>query len=283
MANIWQLLDTVARPPLDSRGNQLFSSFEDHFCREESEDSTINFPVKVNATPVKYLSVDEGEEVLYHVGGSLDPIPVFSVDEDPLDGPSTLTNALKCPVKYISKIPPTLVTDNYCFICDGDEVSVDEILAECQWWKQTSSSIRFYYSDNMSTFYQVTLLTCRGETRGAYRTQVRGGGIVKVSPDKPYDRELISKEYEEFQNQLAACKRNNLGSPSMATITKCLNLWGSRIAIGKASSHSHESTPRRATLKFQTIAKSLKGRWPTVMQQQQNPSTSSTTPSASSN
>ncbi|VDP13542.1 unnamed protein product [Heligmosomoides polygyrus] len=103
-----------------------------------------------------------------------------------MDGPSTLTNTLRCPIQYISKIPPSLVTDNYCFICDGEEVSVEEILTECQWWKQTSSSTRFYSSDNMTTFHQVTLLTCRGETRGAYRARVRGGGISKVSLHKVF-------------------------------------------------------------------------------------------------
>lgn len=112
----------------------------------------------------------------FHYGDSCEPIPVFSVDEKPLDGPSTLTNTLKCPVKYISKvsvkthfnvlinqplqkmdlqIPPSLVADNLCFICDGDEVAVEDILMESQWWKQTSSSTRFYSSDNMTTFNQV--------------------------------------------------------------------------------------------------------------------------------
>ncbi|KAE9417676.1 hypothetical protein Angca_004283 [Angiostrongylus cantonensis] len=288
--------------------------------REESEDSTIDFPVQVNATPVKYLSVDEGEDVLYHFGGSIDPIPIFSVDEEPLDGPSTLTNALKCPVKYISKIPPTLVTDNFCFICDGDEVCVDEILAECQWWKQTSSSIRFYYSNNMSTFHQVTLLTCRGETRGAYRRQIGGSGIVKVSPNevfrvsrffsswktcpsfhriisvispiteegeinynfkkrifiqyfwrskKPCDRALISKEYLDFQNQLAVHRASSLIPSSTSTVSKSSNLLASRNSLREGSSHSQDSTSRAAS-RFRTIAKSLKRRCQGGSQQNTN-------------
>uniref|UniRef100_A0A1I7WRQ6 DDE_Tnp_1_7 domain-containing protein n=1 Tax=Heterorhabditis bacteriophora TaxID=37862 RepID=A0A1I7WRQ6_HETBA len=154
------------------------------FSRDESEDSTIDFPVQVNAIPVKNLNDEEEEEILFHYGDSCEPIPVFSVDEQPLDGPSTLTNTLKCPVKYISKMPPTFVVDNFCFICDGDEVSVNNILTDQQWWKQTSSSTRFYFSENMTTFHQVTLLTCRGEMRGAYRSRARGGGITKVALDK---------------------------------------------------------------------------------------------------
>ncbi|KHJ94041.1 hypothetical protein OESDEN_06038 [Oesophagostomum dentatum] len=119
--------------------------------RDESEDSTIDFPVEVNASPMKY---DHEEEVLFHYGDTCEPIPVFSVDQKPLDGPSTLTNTIRCPVKYISKMPPSLVTDNLCFICDGDEVAVEDILTESQWWKQTSSSTRFYSSDNLTTFHQ---------------------------------------------------------------------------------------------------------------------------------
>ncbi|KAL6735898.1 hypothetical protein Aduo_006297 [Ancylostoma duodenale] len=152
---------------------------------DESEDSTIDFPVEVNAIPMKYCK-DQDDEMTFHYGDTCEPIPVFSVDEKPLDGPSTLTNTLKCPVKYISKIPPSLVTDNLCFICDGDEVAVEDILTESQWWKQTSSSTRFYSSDNLTTFHQVTLLTCRGEMRGAYRSRVRGGGIAKVSLHKVF-------------------------------------------------------------------------------------------------
>ncbi|KAK5974300.1 hypothetical protein GCK32_006567, partial [Trichostrongylus colubriformis] len=159
---------------------------------DDSEDSTIDFPVKVNVLPVKHLSID-ADDVLYHYGNTCEPIPVYSVDEKPLDGPSTLTNTLKCPVQYISKIPPSMVSDNFCFICDGDEVSVEEILSECQWWKQTSSSTRFYSSDNLTTFHQVTLLTCRGETRGAYRSRVQGGAIAKVSLDKKERETMNSK------------------------------------------------------------------------------------------
>ncbi|VDO30616.1 unnamed protein product [Haemonchus placei] len=143
------------------------------------------------------VSKDE-EDVLYHYGNTCEPIPVYSVDEQPLDGPSTLTNTLRCPVQYISKVPPSLVSDNFCFICDGDEVSVEDILTECQWWKQTSSSTRFYSSDNLTTFHQVNLLTCRGETRGAYRARVRGGAIAKVSLDKKEKCATSSKKGYSF-------------------------------------------------------------------------------------
>ena len=57
------------------------------------------------------LSDATEEEVLLHYGHEDEPIPVFSVGEMPLDGPSTLNNIIHCPVKYISK-----VEKNNCFI-----------------------------------------------------------------------------------------------------------------------------------------------------------------------
>ncbi|CAI4231199.1 unnamed protein product [Auanema sp. JU1783] len=176
----------------------------DSSSRDESEDSIIDFPVEVNACPIKLCksvlttsdSVEEERNILYHYGNSCEPIPVFSVDEKPLDGPSTLTNTLRCPVKYISKIPPSMVVDNFCFICDGDEVSEDEILSDQQWWKQTSCSTRFYSSENMTTFHQVTLLTCRGEMRGAYRSRARGAGITSVSLNQVF---RVSRHFSSWR------------------------------------------------------------------------------------
>ncbi|PAV90519.1 hypothetical protein WR25_27166 isoform A [Diploscapter pachys] len=182
--------------------------------REDSEESTIDFPVKINATPAKLMDEDSSEaELLFHYGEHCEPIPVYSVDELPLDGPSTLSSTIKCPVKYISKIPPTMVVDNFCFICDGDQVSLDEILSDQQWWKQTSSSTRSYCSENMTTFHQVTLLTCKGELRGAYRSRRKGAGIMRVPLNKPNDREKVNQEYMEFRAKQYASHRNSLVVP----------------------------------------------------------------------
>ncbi|PAV56078.1 hypothetical protein WR25_06634 [Diploscapter pachys] len=196
--------------------------------REDSEESTIDFPVKINATPAKFIDEGSSEaELLFHYGEHCEPIPVYSVDELPLDGPSTLSSTIKCPVKYISKIPPTMVVDNFCFICDGDQVSLDEILSDQQWWKQTSSSTRFYCSENMTTFHQVTLLTCKGELRGAYRSRRKGADEQGIGYDfkkrifvqyfwrseKPNDREKVNQEYMEFRAKQYASHRNSLVVP----------------------------------------------------------------------
>jgi hypothetical protein len=50
-----------------------------------------------------------------------------------------------------------MVTDNLCFVVDGDLVQLDEInTAIGGHWQATASSTRFYCSDSMKTFYQVS-------------------------------------------------------------------------------------------------------------------------------
>ncbi|VDK56696.1 unnamed protein product [Gongylonema pulchrum] len=67
-----------------------------------------------------------------------------------------MRSALNCPVKYITKEPPLLALENYCFVIDGDKVDVDRITENSVgWWKPTGSNIRYYCTEQMKTFYQV--------------------------------------------------------------------------------------------------------------------------------
>jgi hypothetical protein len=53
-----------------------------------------------------------------------------------------------------------MVTDNLCFVIDGDTVKLDDIIQSVdsqQWWRATGKSVRFYCSDSFKTFYQVTI------------------------------------------------------------------------------------------------------------------------------
>ncbi|GMT13214.1 hypothetical protein PFISCL1PPCAC_4511, partial [Pristionchus fissidentatus] len=115
------------------------------------------------STSTKKGIILEDDDIVLHYGdGCSEPLPVFSVDKPPMDSTSTLTNTLRCPVKFISK------------------VSSEEILSDTRWWKQTSASTRFYQSDTLRTFHPVTMLHCRGEMRSAYRSRARGGGLQSV-------------------------------------------------------------------------------------------------------
>ncbi|TMS35356.1 hypothetical protein L596_002776 [Steinernema carpocapsae] len=128
------------------------------------------------------------ELIQYHFGAGAIPIPVYCADSKPFDLQSALENTVQCPVKYLSKVPPTMVTDNYCFVVDGDIVSLDEITQESsQWWKDTSTTTKYYSSEDvLRTFHQINVLTSRGEIRSAYRTMKKGGGMKNVTLEKVF-------------------------------------------------------------------------------------------------
>uniref|UniRef100_A0A1I7YEW5 Uncharacterized protein n=1 Tax=Steinernema glaseri TaxID=37863 RepID=A0A1I7YEW5_9BILA len=125
---------------------------------------------------------------LYHFGAGAVPIPVYCADSKPFDLRSALENTVQCPVRYISKVPPTMVTDNYCFVVDGDIVSLEDITHEsATWWKDTSNATKYYSSEDlMRTFNQISVLTSRGEIRSAYKTLKKGGGMKNVDLDKVF-------------------------------------------------------------------------------------------------
>ncbi|VDM24803.1 unnamed protein product [Toxocara canis] len=126
-----------------------------------------------------------GDEAVYHMGLGESQVPVFATDSRAFDVRSALRNALTCPVKYISRLPPTMVSENYCFVVDGDAVSMDAINAGSeQWWKGTGTTIRYYYSEELKKFYQVNALLSRGEVRCAYKVKGRGGGMEQVPLDR---------------------------------------------------------------------------------------------------
>ncbi|CAJ0576556.1 unnamed protein product, partial [Mesorhabditis spiculigera] len=129
---------------------------------------------------------DDEDELVFHINGdNLEKIPVFIRNHPPMDGATTLENTLTCPVKYLCKTNPTMVVDNFCFILDGDAIPVEPLVGDKTFWKETSTTARFFYSESLKTFHQVTLLSWRGAARGAYiRSKIRGGGLVKVDLDR---------------------------------------------------------------------------------------------------
>jgi len=55
-----------------------------------------------------------------------------------------------------------MVTDNFCFILDGDKVHLTEMIAdEC--WKQTGHPTKFYFSEDLRTFHKVQMITSNGK------------------------------------------------------------------------------------------------------------------------
>lgn len=56
---------------------------------------------------------------------------------------------------------PKLVTDNFCFILDGDKVRLSEMIADDS-WKQTGHPTKFYYSEDLRVFHKVQMITSNG-------------------------------------------------------------------------------------------------------------------------
>uniref|UniRef100_A0A914DXR1 Uncharacterized protein n=1 Tax=Acrobeloides nanus TaxID=290746 RepID=A0A914DXR1_9BILA len=168
--------------------------FADQCFEEEpsgSTESVIEFPIHVNAeiTDIEndFENAQAGE-IRYHVApGSSVPIPVYCAEPKPFDAQTALKNTVMCPVRYLSKAPPTMVTDNYCFIIDGDIVDFEEINREAtDWWKDTSTATRYYCSDSLKTFHQVTMLMAQGKLKTAYRTRLSGAGMEQVPLEKVF-------------------------------------------------------------------------------------------------
>lgn len=85
------------------------------------------------------------------------PIPVFDARGKPFDVRAAIQNTVECPVKFLSRAPPEMVVDNYCFVVDGDAVPL-ESLSSGEWWRNTSVTTRFYsvQHNDMRSFRQVS-------------------------------------------------------------------------------------------------------------------------------
>lgn len=106
---------------------------------------------------------------------------MYCADSTPFDTKRALANTIQCPVRYLSKAPPNVVTENYCFVVDGDMVEFNSILEDsAQWWKDTGTATRYYSTDCLKTFYQVTMLMSKGQLKTAYRNRANGGGMEQV-------------------------------------------------------------------------------------------------------
>lgn len=42
-----------------------------------------------------------------------------------------------------------MVADNYCFVVDGDNINISDIMSSNKWWRHTSRSIKYYYSEDL--------------------------------------------------------------------------------------------------------------------------------------
>uniref|UniRef100_A0A0M3HPA2 Nicastrin n=1 Tax=Ascaris lumbricoides TaxID=6252 RepID=A0A0M3HPA2_ASCLU len=132
-----------------------------------SSESLSGFPTESAVAPLRNLNAtsdklvlalafnananDIGEEVLNRNLES-SQVPIFATDSKAFDVRDVLRNTLTCPIKYVSRLPPTMVTESYCFVVDGDVVSMNAINAGSEeWWKGTGTAIRYSMQMNIKS------------------------------------------------------------------------------------------------------------------------------------
>ncbi|KJH49438.1 hypothetical protein DICVIV_04455 [Dictyocaulus viviparus] len=103
------------------------------------------------------------EPVIYHKN-----LPVHSVHHDTVQTEAALMNLMSAPSSMLTgAIPPTMVEDNYCFVVDGEQVRMSDILGDDQWWRHTSRPTKYFYSEDLRQFHRVNCIAVKGKVIAA--------------------------------------------------------------------------------------------------------------------
>lgn len=101
-------------------------------------------------------------QMIYHHN-----LPVFAIETKAVKAEGALVSAFACPVQYICKDPPTTVTENYCFVVDGDAVALAEVTRDIEWWKPTGRPTHYYFTEDYKLFKRVHVMVFRGKVISA--------------------------------------------------------------------------------------------------------------------
>uniref|UniRef100_A0A158PCQ2 SH3 domain-containing protein n=1 Tax=Angiostrongylus cantonensis TaxID=6313 RepID=A0A158PCQ2_ANGCA len=110
------------------------------------------------------------EPVIFHKRQivEIQDIPVHSVHHDTVQTETALANLMSAPSSMLTgAIPPTMVEDNYCFVVDGEQVRMGDILGDEQWWRHTSRPTKYFYSEDLRQFYRVNCIAVKGKVIAA--------------------------------------------------------------------------------------------------------------------
>lgn len=94
-------------------------------------------------------------------------LPVFSVSMRTVETEQAIENVLQCPDQCLSTEIPQMVTENYCFVVDGDNIQVNDITKNDNWWRPTGKPTKYYYSDDLKTFQKVNIILVKGKVISA--------------------------------------------------------------------------------------------------------------------
>lgn len=94
-------------------------------------------------------------------------LPVFSVSMRTVETEEAMQSVLQCPEQCLSAEIPQMVTENYCFVVDGDNVKVNDITKDDNWWRPTGKPTKYYFSDDLKTFQRVNMILVKGKVISA--------------------------------------------------------------------------------------------------------------------
>ncbi len=69
-----------------------------------------------------------------------------------------------------------MVTENYCFVIDGESVKVSDLTKDEEFWKPTGRPVRYYHSEDMKTFHKVQIVLTKGRVISANRSERTADG-----------------------------------------------------------------------------------------------------------
>lgn len=134
--------------------------------------------------------------------------PVYAVVDKPVEAEDALQHAFTCQAKYLSKIPPMVVTENYCFILDGDQVKTSDLIKEeDKWWKQTGKPVHYYYSDDCKTFRRVQCSLHRGRIISARLSVPKRSGTGHDQKEVPLAKVFRAARYYSHWNSCISFHR----------------------------------------------------------------------------
>lgn len=111
-------------------------------------------------------------------------MPVYSARVEAVNTEEVIQNVVTCPDSCVTQERPSLVTENFCFVVDGEKVKLSDVLNEAKaFWKPTGHPTKYYFSEDLKTFHKVQVTTIRGKLMSA---RMQKDASTKVSLEKVF-------------------------------------------------------------------------------------------------
>lgn len=217
------------------------SPSESEFDFPEFDTIPSDSGMSTETEPDELLGKNISQPPLFH-----ESLPVYSVERKAVDSAKALASALGCPDTRLSAEIPQMVTDNFCFVLDGNRVRISDITAGDQFWRPTGHASKYYYSEDLKSFHKVQILLVRGVPTCAKLgkqtpPQRRGSSEISQPPYSPKKESFNLRKSitaESFSKQKLMSKTSK--KPSFADLR--------RESIAELPSVSHYEDPDEVPL-----------------------------------